>query len=527
MLKRVPLLTFEIGIKLYRPEHQQTLSEDISRVVDQFSADAFSQLKQSLNCSPVNVLEFLDITKTKIKPTIDNLYELLPTTRHLLEDFDESEPQRGEEIEFDRDRPSNSERCLLKVHQRIGRPHAFLTPASATSSTSHGAKNSRGRHANPSKSSTKQSSGSTDSPSIPSLFSDNGIHGSVHPPTNTITSTSPSEVGNTNSEPTNSDSIGSPLSCKKYRPFLKLSQRIKRPRAFFTPASASSSTEHGVNNSRRPHINPSKSRTKQSSGSTDSPSISSLFSNNDIHNCVHPSITTITSFSTSKVENSEPGQLVRVDPDQLVRVWSRNGRNYKTCIVLIDTGADENFIRRSVVRELDIVIQKSPILLGLETLGSHKFKVGEYVRPTWQFEDERKQHQNDSFSILTEMPDDIDMVLGRLASQDLDIQLFKPRRALVAYEDWQGSFYPFSSRMSGLISNVTACIGLSTQEREKQQLERQTRDGDASRAKMRQELAARRAHLRRKRDAENAPKKMKPEDSTSKKDATGSADDHV
>lgn len=216
-LELVPLLTFETGIRYFTPEHQQTLVEDTNRVVEQTSGIALDHLNRSANCLPIDFIEFLDATKIEIKSRIDNLYNLLPTARHLVESFDETEPRRIEEIGLDKRRPFDADRGIDRVRRRIRQLHSTITSASNSSSGSQSGKNSHRPRSNPSKSSTKHSSGSEDSPSIPSLFSDNGTHDSAHPETNTIPSTSSSKARKSSSEPTESDSTQASSSCKDGR----------------------------------------------------------------------------------------------------------------------------------------------------------------------------------------------------------------------------------------------------------------------------------------------------------------------
>lgn len=214
-VKMVLLLIFKIGIKLFRPAHQHALVKDTHRIVEHASQIALIHLKISSRCSPINILEFLDATKIELKSRIENLYDLLPTTHHLPEPCHKPEPRQVQEAELDKRRPFDSDGRIEGLRQSIRALLSTVTPASGSSSNSYGAENSRRSRSNPFRSSKKQSPSSTNSPSIPSIFSDNGTHGSVYHLTGTITSTSSSEAKKSKSEPTNSDSTRASSSCKK------------------------------------------------------------------------------------------------------------------------------------------------------------------------------------------------------------------------------------------------------------------------------------------------------------------------
>lgn len=212
-----------------------------------------------------------------------------------------------------------------------------------------------------------------------------------------------------------------------------------------------------------------------------------------------------------------------VKSEQLVKVWSRNGEYCKTYLAIIDTGSDENLILHSRSKELDLATAgESPMTLKI--LGGHHCKVSELVQPTWKFCEGSLRHQEFRFFVVPEIASGIDMVLGKIAMEELGIHLCNHGNALIAQGDWKGSFYPLSSRMPGLMINAIACIDLSPQEQEQQRLERQDRDVNASQSKRRQALGAKHAELIQKRDAANAGQDTKAVSPTSQRGGAGSGD---
>lgn len=219
MLIFVLPLTLAIGVNLFTPENQQNLVEETNRVLEQASKLAHSHLKQSTSCPSRDILAFCDSVK-HIESRIDNLYILLPTTRHLVENLDEREPRQAEESRLGEGEPL-SDSHIKQVHQRLRQSvrqmRSRVTSVSQSSSTSHSGKNSRRLRLKSSNLNTKQSSVSKDSPSTFSLLSQDDTRGSARPLTDTNTSNTPPEVTESSSEATNSDLIGVSSSCKKCR----------------------------------------------------------------------------------------------------------------------------------------------------------------------------------------------------------------------------------------------------------------------------------------------------------------------
>ena len=219
MLKLVLPLTSETGVRLFTNECQQFLLDKTNRVLEQASKIALSRLKRPASCPPLDILGFCISTK-EIKSRIDNLYDLEPTIRHLVNNFDETEPRQAEEIEVEESWPFSDghiNRVPRRMSQTFRQLRSTITSASKFSSTSHGAKNSRKPHSNPSKSSTKKSYRSTDPSPISTILSDSGTYDSANPLTDTVTSDSLSEVERSSSKPITSISTRASSSCKKCR----------------------------------------------------------------------------------------------------------------------------------------------------------------------------------------------------------------------------------------------------------------------------------------------------------------------
>ena len=147
------------------------------------------------------------------------------------------------------------------------------------------------------------------------------------------------------------------------------------------------------------------------------------------------------------------GHSIDLDPEQNVKVWHRDGQFEKIVIALIDTGADENFIAESLVKELDLEIK--PIPPKSFDLFHGTFETSQLVLPTWKFRKGLKKHMDFPFYVIPKIPDDISMVLGNIARLDLGIGLGS-RKALIGHAAREGSFYSFWLRTSSLIVNASA-----------------------------------------------------------------------
>lgn len=218
-LKFVLPLTSETGIHLFEPENQRTLVEETNRVLEQGSQLAHSRQKQSTSCPSLDISAFCDSIR-HIDSRINNLYNLLPTTRHLLENFDEREPRQVEESGLGEGEPLSNDHIKhvrQRLRQNLRQMFSKTTSASRSSNTSNSSKNSRRLRPSSSNFNTKQSSGSKDSPSTSHLLSQDDTCGSARPLTDTSTSDSPSEVTEFSSEPKPSNLTGASSSCKRCR----------------------------------------------------------------------------------------------------------------------------------------------------------------------------------------------------------------------------------------------------------------------------------------------------------------------
>lgn len=123
--------------------------------------------------------------------------------------------------------------------------------------------------------------------------------------------------------------------------------------------------------------------------------------------------------------------------EQYVRIWHQSGQYVKKFnIMLTDTGANENFIRRSIVEELELKTTRiTPTTIV--TLNEHNFTVSERVQPMWQFQKGSWRHQEFPFWVLAEIPGDRDMVLGNIARKELKIEL-RISGSFTAQEDYGG-----------------------------------------------------------------------------------------
>ena len=215
-LKMTLDLTFGTGVSLFAPENKKALHEDTNRILEQAAAIGHDNLELKPRCAPVNVVEFCNSTKDIINSRMENVYALLPATRHLVQDFGKSEPRQSREIGHHGCGPRPDSR-ITRERQQLGRPErSIVTPASNSSSVIQGAENTCRSHSHSSKCSEKRSYNSTKSPSMPPRFSDTQTHDSAQPSTGTVTSDSRLEVGSSSITPTSSSTRTS-SSCKRCR----------------------------------------------------------------------------------------------------------------------------------------------------------------------------------------------------------------------------------------------------------------------------------------------------------------------
>ena len=224
------------------------------------------------------------------------------------------------------------------------------------------------------------------------------------------------------------------------------------------------------------------------------------------------------------------GQLKLVKAERMVLVKHQNCEQYLRKVMLTDTGADDNYIRRSVVDELGltIIVPSNPDHhTGLDgcTFTSHGIVV-----PEWHFVDKPKPEQKRiCFNVIGKIPNDIDILLGKVSSKAIGIDLYErdlyERGVCVVHSALEGSLCSLSLSVSRPVANTIAFIDTIAQEQRKQQRTRQDRDTTENENRIRQKLEAEHAKLIRERDAAaDAPIYTKPGMSTSRSVVLGSGD---
>ncbi|KAM0803919.1 hypothetical protein BDR22DRAFT_838320 [Usnea florida] len=192
----------------------------------------------------------------------------------------------------------------------------------------------------------------------------------------------------------------------------------------------------------------------------------------------------------------------RFEHEQLVRVWHHNGQKHQAYVALLDTGCGENFISKVLVEELKLVQTKCD-LLPFTGVDGRDFTVDHFVRPRWEFYDRRGSHRDFHFFVVSKLPRDIHVVLGRIAQKQLGVDLYIHDGACVAQED---------------------SLDLPTKEKEQRQRQLQALDVTASQTKRRQDLDAQHTSLIQRRNAANVSKETSSVNPTSQKVGAGSCD---
>ena len=214
--EKVPLLMFQKGYNIISPVNRNILKAETDRVVEQASQAAFVPLTRPARCSPQTISEFLDATKTEIKNRIDNLNELLTIIPDLVENFEETEPRRVDEIGPDHPQPPEVYHSFREIRQGQRLSRSTITPTSGSSSTVHSAGGYCNTRSTLSKSSTKPSSRPANFSSNISLVSKNLGHSRLQALTkDTASSTLSSEVKQSQTELTNTDSTRTSTSYEK------------------------------------------------------------------------------------------------------------------------------------------------------------------------------------------------------------------------------------------------------------------------------------------------------------------------
>ena len=188
--------------------------------------------------------------------------------------------------------------------------------------------------------------------------------------------------------------------------------------------------------------------------------------------------------------------------ERLVSIKHQNSQEYKKKLMLIDTGSDGNVIRRSIADELGLTIEPDQILV--KGFNGYKVECQGHVTPDWYFLDEPKPKKRPgiTFQVIERIPDDVDLLLGRISVSLVGIELFE-RSVCVAHQHLESSFCPSSSSAARLVTDTTASIDTVAQEQRKQQRIRQDRDTAERENLLRQEFAKRHAELIEEREADS------------------------
>ena len=212
---------------------------------------------------------------------------------------------------------------------------------------------------------------------------------------------------------------------------------------------------------------------------------------------------------------------------RLVLIRNQNCRRDKKKLMLIDTGAIENYIRRSVVDELGLAIEPGCPIVSTG-LNGYKFTSRGHVEPEWRFSDPPipKEHPRFQFHIVDEIPGGFDILLGRVSAQLMGIHLCIDESGVcVAHQDPEGSFCPLSSSVPRLVTDTTTSIDTVARKHRQQQRISQNHDIIESENKIRQAFEAEIAELIEQREAAaKASDHTKPAISTSHKDVCDSRD---
>lgn len=419
------------AIGLCALEQRKTLSKKTDKVVGEASEQPLLPGEQLACGSLETAPEDLKAINVQINDLIANLYGLLLTSRHLCKISDALEAWQNDEVESGKRRLILLDKLKSRARNLYRRVRTSILPTSDSSSAFHSGENS----CVPSSMQANLGSSRSNSPSDPSLFSDNGTHGRVRPLTNTSTSTSLSQEALSSSKLTASNSF------------------------------RESNSRNGRN------------ATLDEAEKTFEPEVSG-------------------------------GQLKLVKRSRMVLIKHQNCERYLQKVMLIDTGADPNLIRRSVADELGLTIipSNSEHHTGLDGC---TFKSHGLVVPEWHFLDKPKPEQKRiRFGVIDKIPNNIDILLGKVSSEAIGIDLYE--RDL-----YQRSVCVAHSAPEDTIA----------QKQRKQQRTRQDHDTTENENMIRQKLEAEHAELIRQRDAAaDAPGHTKPGMSTSRSVVFGSGD---
>lgn len=135
------------------------------------------------------------------------------------------------------------------------------------------------------------------------------------------------------------------------------------------------------------------------------------------------------SFGRKKLELIEP-----------IQIWNRNGTKSFLCRASLDTGSSGNFIDGRIVRDCDLVVlpladeEKKPY----KAVDGHEIHVNSFAKPDWRFVSGKEEpRQNMRFSIVKELPGELDMVIGGTDLNWMNIGLYADLRSFTAFRNGQ------------------------------------------------------------------------------------------
>ena len=129
---------------------------------------------------------------------------------------------------------------------------------------------------------------------------------------------------------------------------------------------------------------------------------------------------------------------------QYLMIWDSLRQTAEPYIALFDSGADENFIIRSVAHERGLTIYPLPDKGKIVRLpGGLQVNASEYVQPDWRLLIGRQRHSKFPFIILEELPGGLQLLVGERATNELGIHRLADTNLLTAHlEDGAGALCP-------------------------------------------------------------------------------------
>ena len=194
---------------------------------------------------------------------------------------------------------------------------------------------------------------------------------------------------------------------------------------------------HHDADSRKIHPVSHISSAKQSSDSTGSSGVSSVFSNDGNKISTSPMTNTHTSHSTSRARNStddsEPYEIFGAHQTVLIRDGSHNEKDGPV-LTLFDSGSDENLIVRTVVDQLRLRAQViPPNETSIHSFNRQEFRATHFVTPNWRLKQGQKRHDKYRFIVVESLPADLEMVVGYTTYSEMGISFRAQKKNLVAF----------------------------------------------------------------------------------------------